>query len=118
MSDAVTHSGSRLPSDSLCEEIARQLVKDFASCGIELLPPDSPCQSCDEFLSRMAGPAVRELVRRQRPLLMKVIYRVDIPESQLGKALENLPEEEAAQTLTAMIIARERQKIHLRRSFT
>jgi hypothetical protein len=115
MSESLQSAGSLLPEESIYAEVARQIYKDFVSCGAVVSFPEKAAYPFEETLHANLLPAVHDLMQRNRPMLMKIIYRVDIPEARLGRVLENLALDEASGALTTLIIEREKQKIHLRK---
>jgi hypothetical protein len=115
MSESLQSKGSLLPEESIYADVARQIYKDFASCGADVSFPEKPGFPYENTLSVHLFPVVLELMQNNRPMLMKIIYRVDIPETRLGRVLENLALDEASEALTNLIIDREKQKINLRK---
>lgn len=115
MSEMLESTGSLLPEESIYADVARQIFKDFSSCGADVNFPERPGVPYEKTLSIYLLPVVHALMRNNRPMLMKIVYRVDIPEARLGRVLENLPLDEASDALTALIIDREKQKIKLRK---
>lgn len=114
MSEITGHSSS-LPEASIYRELASQIYKDFVSCGAEIRFEEKPQGPWEASLRAVVAAAVKQLMRENRNLLMKIVYRVDIPEARLGRAIENMTADEASEQLTDLIIAREKQKIYLRR---
>jgi len=109
---------SQLPEPLWYTDVALQVYKDFVSCGADILFPEDPGANWKHTLTLCILPVIQDLVRTDRAKLMKLVYRVDIPESRLGKALENLNPQQSAETLTQLIIEREEQKIRIRRSLS
>lgn len=114
MSRIIPVHGQNLPERDLYHELAAQIRKDFVSCGAEVDFPPNHDKDTYATLAEYLSPVITDLLRTDRNKMMKVIYRVDIPENQLGRALENVAATEAAQVLTDLVIAREKKKIEMR----
>jgi len=105
-----------LSASGMYEEVCRQIAKDFGSCGVEVVFLEHPGTSAAMALVETLSPVMTELVRHHRSQLLKIVYRVDIPESQLGRTLENLQAGDASHALTLLIISREIRKVILRKN--
>jgi len=117
MSESLQSASPLLPEESIYAEVVRQIFKDFVSCGAEVSFPEKAAYPFEDTLHANLLPVVHELMRHNRPMLMKIVYRVDIPEARLGRVLENLALDEASGALTTLIIEREKQKINLRKQW-
>ncbi len=100
----------------LYPDIAKQLQKDFALCGIPLIFPEELVKAPEETLFAVVYPAVRSILKDKPNLMFQIIYRVDIAEHVLGRAMENKTGETAYVSLTQLIIDRETQKVKLRKA--
>lgn len=116
MSDYPALLTQELSAPGMYEEVCRQIAKDFNSCGADVSFPAQPDAQLSYAIEQSLLPVVSQLVRHHRSQLLKIVYRVDIPESQLGRALENLHAGEASLTLTRLIVSREIQKVILRKN--
>lgn len=116
MSELATTRGGLDEYRDLYREVAQQIYKDFVTCGASIRFPESGGPRPEETLYDTVLPVVQELLASNRNQLMKLIYRVDIPEAQLGRALENAGAEESGRLLARMIVRREIQKIEIRRA--
>ena len=102
----------------LYPEVAAQIAKDFAVCGIELTFPQHPTKEPREELFDVLFPMVRLILKEQPSLMLKIIYRVDISERQFGAQMGEKLGDIAYTTLTQMIINRETQKVVLRKGLS
>jgi hypothetical protein len=100
----------------LYPDVAKQLQKDFAICGITLDFPTELVKSPEDTLFAVVYPAVKAVLKDQPNLMFKIIYRVDIAEHVLGRVMENKTGEVAYVSLTQLIIDRETQKVKLRKA--
>ncbi|MGA7304608.1 MAG: hypothetical protein WBW88_07020 [Rhodothermales bacterium] len=71
-------------------------------------------------LSTLRNQLIRQidaLLTHRRELLMSVLYRVDVRESLVIDAFQNVPLEELASRLADLIIERQVEKVRSRRAF-
>jgi len=110
--NALENTNPGLPAVDDFAAVKAQLIKDL---GADLATPEmAAAHTMDELKSRLL-PIVMRLIATGKPRLMQLIYRVDITEARLGRELENLPPEAAAQRMTELIVEREALKVELRR---
>jgi len=116
MSDLRSRPKGGVPELPLYPDVARQLFKDFTTCGVPMELPEILEGQWEDRLALLIQPIVADLITRKRAVLMKIIYRVDIPENHLGRSIEGLDHEEASVVIARLIVTREKQKVESRRN--
>ena len=91
---------------ALLASATSQLQKLFET---DELPPAS-----QEEVHRKLTSAVRYLLRTDLNRLMHILYRIDVNEQEVRKAMAAASEQEIAERLAHLIIQRELQKAHIR----
>jgi len=74
------------------------------------------CRSREELLDALAA-CINNLVLTDFFRLVQILYRIDINENQLKKALRENEDQDAGKIIAGMIIERELQKLESRRQF-
>lgn len=85
--------------------------------GTDIAFPENPSGSPDEALFQYLFPVIYHLLSKEKHRMLPIIYRIGLPENQLGQVIADLPLNEAAKKITQLIINSERQKVELRRIF-
>jgi hypothetical protein len=88
------------------EEVIRLAAKD-----LELITADN------SFTKQVLIDYINDLLLHNIPKLISILYRTDIDESRLQLLLKENPGQDAAVTITDMIIERQVQKIKSREQF-
>jgi len=107
---------SSLPMQRIVRETARQILKDFGSYQSEF-PADFPDLESEQALYSALLPVVTRLLETDKNRLMQIIYRVDISESSLGRAITGLDVRAAASEISSLILRREAVKVLSRSHF-
>jgi len=97
----------------LLTPVIEQISKDFALQGMGLDHSD-PTDPVAFFQGLRV--VVQQCVDQDFPSLLNILYRIDIPEKRVARALQET-DEDAALVLIRLIVERECQKVLLRRSF-
>lgn len=99
------------------QPVIAQLEKDFQTSGLEWNPGIN--SASDYFsLSEKLIPHINRLLDRHYESLLQLLYRVDISEAQLKKAVSLYPEKPYPQMLAELIILRELYKVLLRTRYS
>lgn len=61
---------------------------------------------------------IRSLLDRDFHQLVQLLYRIDVPETQVRKILEDYPERDAGELIAELMINRVIEKLRLRGQFT
>jgi hypothetical protein len=97
----------------------RELLKEAAGLiSSDLQTPISMQDWDEEALVRYLTPLVRGMLDRDFNRFLQVCYRVDIGEQKLKTILAEAPPETLAETLARELVARQVQKILLRRKYS
>jgi hypothetical protein len=96
-------------------EDLHQLVRWFDEAGDAVEAP-SGTLTLDEVKQFVKAHVVR-LLDQNPGMLMSILYRIDVPESQVQDVLRRVGHDEIPDRLTDLIVERELQKVHLRRKY-
>lgn len=70
-----------------------------------------------EQLEMILAQKINELIEKDFPLLINILYRIDISEQKLKVLLKQHRDVDAAKIMSAMIIDRQIEKIKIREQF-
>ncbi len=105
------------PNQGIGRETVEQIRRDFARNGLELQLPvgDDPDFEllCDELAE-----VVDWLLANDQARFMQLLYRIDIGEQLVRRAMDDSGERTVPQKLGALIVRRETQKVLIRRHFS
>jgi hypothetical protein len=73
-----------------------------------------PPTATDDALVNLLAERVNWLIVHDFDTLVRLLYRIDVPEAKLKKLLQDHPDADAGLLIAAMIIDRQRQKIESR----
>ena len=90
--------------------------KDFQLAPNELQLDEQEAYGYDQAYAKIHR-VVASLIDTDFPRLVNILYRIDVPEAELKKALAT-HEETPAQVITQMILARELQKVATRKKYS
>jgi hypothetical protein len=76
-----------------------------------------PASATEEALRNLLAERVNWLIVHDFDTLVRLLYRIDVPEAKLKKLLQDHPEADAGLLIAAMIIDRQRQKIESREKY-
>ena len=93
-------------SQALLNSMVRQLQQVFGT--------DSLQAHTEEELLRHLSPMVLHLLRHNLSHLLHILYRVDVEEHQVKRAMLSDTEEAVADSIARLIVARELQKAQIR----
>lgn len=92
------------------KELVLQLNKELA---IEL-----PEKISFEELQSKLSTHINYLIQHHFEQLVSLLYRIDVSEAKIKSLLQQQPNEDAAEIITALIIERQLQKIKTRQQFS
>jgi hypothetical protein len=101
------------PQPDLLQEVVNQLIKDFGIFGMEIHFSGNPALAYSELFGQV-NKHLEVLARYSQQKYISLLYRIDLNEQQIGKALSLHPEEPFSATVTDLILIRELQKVVLR----
>ena len=97
----------------------RELLKEAAGLiSSDLQTPISMQDWDEEALVRYLTPLVRAMLDRDFNRFLQICYRIDLGEKKLKTILAEAPPETLAETLARELVARQVQKILLRRKYS
>lgn len=72
----------------------------------------------EEDLQQKLASKINDLIQKDFPSLINILYRIDVDEVKLKQALESSPNEDAGDIIAKIIIDRQMQKIQMQKPFT
>jgi hypothetical protein len=95
---------------------AQQIIKDFDMFGLEVRFSGSPYNAYEELFDQVA-PHIEQLINTNRSKFLGILYRIDISDEQVKKAVEENASESFSTIITDLIIRRELQKVVIREHY-
>jgi hypothetical protein len=112
--EILTHGFPAPDFQNFYREVIKQIDKDFHPYA-ELAIPEGVITL--DWIYTSLNNMVNTIVADQNSVLGAIIYRVDLPEKQVRKAMINKGIQEKPEELTRMILRREAQKVWIRHHF-
>lgn len=94
-----------------------QIKKDFLTNGLEVQLQTSEEPNYNEICTALVD-VLNWLFENDSQKLMQLLYRIDLPEAKLNEALGNAMEQAVSETLAALIVKREAQKVIIRQFYS
>ena len=94
-----------------------QIKKDFLTNGLEVQLQTSAEPNYNEICTALVD-VLDWLFENDSHKLMQLLYRIDLPEVKLNEALGNAMEQAVSETLAALIVRREAQKVIIRQFYS
>ena len=101
----------------ILRETAQQVIKDFGMAGLEIKFSGKTENAYEELFSQIL-PLVNKLQQENFQNFYNLMYRIDISEIQIKKAVENSKDKSFSEAVTDLILKRELLKVVTRRSFS
>lgn len=101
----------------ILNETAQQIIKDFGMIGIEIRFSGNTQNAYEELFSQML-PLIEKLQKENFQKFYNLMYRIDISEMQIKKAVRESKDKSFSDIVTNLILKRELQKVILRKSFS
>lgn len=98
-------------------QAANQVIKDFASFGIDIQFPEN-LQLAYEELFEQVNEYIHDLLINNPEKLMSLLYRIDLSESSMKTAQKALNKETTSIIISELILHREMQKVLIRNYFS
>ena len=120
----ISHYYNRL---DILNETAQQIIKDFGMNGMEIKFSGNADNAYSELFSQIHSHIDEMLKHTNSPLhwrgvggeaFYNLMYRIDISESQIKKAVEESKDKSFSEVVTDLILKRELLKVITRRSFS
>ncbi|MBI3500681.1 MAG: hypothetical protein HY063_02715 [Bacteroidetes bacterium] len=100
----------------ILNETAQQIIKDFGMAGMEIKFSGKIENAYEELFSQIL-PLVEKLHEENFQNFYNLMYRIDISETQIKKAMESSLDKKFSEVVTDLILKREIQKVITRKSF-
>ena len=100
----------------LIKETAQQIIKDFDMFGMEIKFSGNAYSAYQELFEQME-PHLNTLISTNQPKFMGVLYRIDLSDVQIKKAVNENTSEPFLHIITDLIIKRELQKVVIRNHY-
>lgn len=97
----------------LIKDTANQVIKDFDMFGLEIKFSGSAYNAYEELFDQIQ-PHIENLISNNRQKFMGILYRIDVSEEQLKKAVSENQSESFSAIVTDLVIKRELQKVVIR----
>jgi hypothetical protein len=92
---------------------ADQIIKDFEMFGLEVRFSGNAYEAYEELFDQIE-PHISRLVDQNRSKFLGILYRIDVSDDQLKKAIAENSSEPFSHIVTDLIIKRELQKVVIR----
>jgi hypothetical protein len=100
----------------LIKDTANQIIKDFDMFGLEIKFSGSTYNAYEELFDQIQ-PHIHKLLSDNPKKFMSVLYRIDLSDIQVKKAVEANSSESVSEIITDLIIKRELQKVVIRNHY-
>lgn len=100
----------------LIRETANQIIKDFEIFGFEIKFSGNAYNAYQELFEQIE-PHINKLIESNQQKFMSVLYRIDVNEQQIKKAVNENNSEPFSDIITDLIIKRELQKVVIRNHY-
>jgi len=101
----------------LLNETVRQLEKDFAGLKLKIHFSGKPELAYDELFSQVL-PHIDTLLKENYSTFYNLMYRIDISEDQIKKAMGKAIDKTFSEIITDLILKRELLKVVMRKKYS
>jgi hypothetical protein len=100
----------------LIKDTASQIIKDFDMFGMEVRFSGNAYNAYEELFDQIE-PHIKKLIDSNRSKFMGILYRIDLNDEQVTKAVRENSSEPFSAIITDLIIKRELQKVVIRHHY-
>lgn len=100
----------------LIKDTAAQIIKDFDMFGLEVKFSGNAYNAYEELFEQIE-PHINKLITHNQSKFMGILYRIDVSDVQVKKAIDANASESFSEIITDLIIKRELQKVVIRRHY-
>ncbi|MBL7888924.1 MAG: hypothetical protein JNL24_05195 [Bacteroidia bacterium] len=100
----------------LIKDTADQIIKDFDMFGLEIRFSGNAYNAYEELFEQIE-PHIKKLIDSNQSKFMGILYRIDVSDDQIKKALKDNSSESFSEIITDLIIRRELQKVVIRQHY-
>jgi len=97
-------------------DTAQQAIKDFGMSGIEIKFSGNAENAYAELFSQI-HPHIEKLLKGSKGVFYNLLYRIDLSEQQIKKAVESSLDRSVSESLTDLILKRELLKVVIRKTY-
>jgi hypothetical protein len=101
----------------LIKETANQIIKDFDMFGMEVTFSGNAYNAYEELFEQI-HPHIDKLITHNQSKFMGILYRIDLSDEQIKKAIDSNSSESFSEIITDLIIKRELQKVVIRKHYS
>ena len=100
----------------LIKDTANQIIKDFDMFGLEVKFSGNAYNAYEELFDQVQ-PHIDQLIHSNQQKFMGILYRIDLSDVQIKKAVQENSSEPFSEIVTDLIIKRELQKVVIRNHY-
>jgi len=100
----------------LIKNTADQIIKDFDMFGLEIRFSGNAYNAYEELFEQIE-PHIKKLIDSNQSKFMGILYRIDVSDEQVKKAVNENSSEPFSEIITDLIIKRELQKVVIRQHY-
>lgn len=100
----------------LIKDTANQVIKDFDMFGLEIKFSGNAYNAYEELFEQIQ-PHIDKLINSNQQKFLGILYRIDISEEQMKKAVLDNLSEPFSHIITDLVIKRELQKVVIRKQY-
>lgn len=100
----------------LIKQTAEQIIKDFDMFGMEVKFSGNPYNAYEELFDQVE-PHIKKLIDTNHSKFIGILYRIDLNDDQVKKAVNENASESFSEIITDLIIKRELQKTVIRNHY-
>ena len=100
----------------LIKATANQIIKDFDMFGVEIKFSGNAYNAYEELFNQIE-PHIQKLISSNQSKFMGILYRIDVSDEQIKKAVNENSSESFSAIVTDLIIKRELQKVVIRNHY-
>jgi hypothetical protein len=100
----------------LIKQTAAQIIKDFDMFGMEVKFSGNAYNAYEELFDQIE-PHIKKLIDANHSKFIGILYRIDLNDDQVRKAVNENSSEPFSEIITDLIIKRELQKVVIRNHY-
>lgn len=100
----------------LIKDTANQIIKDFDMFGLEIKFSGNAFNAYEELFEQIE-PHINQLITSNQQKFMSILYRIDLSDEQIKKAVNENSSELFSAIVSDLIIKRELQKVVIRNHY-
>ncbi len=100
----------------IIKDTAAQIIKDFEMFGMEVKFSGNAYNAYEELFDQIE-PHIKKMVDSNRQKFLGILYRIDLSDEQIKKAVNSNSTEPFSVIVTDLIIKRELQKVVIRNHY-